>query len=205
MYAPLAQRVMDAMYTMIHERVGSMMVKDENGRVVGFVTQRDLLRCIVREGEPPFARYDGVSEPRGWNERISNVMTPSKDLVFLTPRDTLEDARALMAVSGKRHIPVLQGSDLIGVISPKDIARALHLERAEDISAKASYVATDMPRKGVPLNTRLLEPSEDERGTHTFALRSAVCNLPHPHKNSLGEDAFLLGPNMIGIADGVGS
>ena len=46
----LWQRVMDAMYTMIDEGLGSMMVKDIKGRVVGFVTQRDLLRCIVNEG-----------------------------------------------------------------------------------------------------------------------------------------------------------
>ena len=40
---------------------------------------------------------------------------------------------------------------------------------------------------------------------HPLALRSAVCNLPHPHKDSVGEDAFLLGNSMIGVADGVGS
>ena len=37
-----------------------------------------------------------------------------------------------------------------------------------------------------------------------FALRSGVANMPHPHKNSQGEDAFLLGPYMVGVADGVG-
>ena len=40
---------------------------------------------------------------------------------------------------------------------------------------------------------------------HELALRSAVCNLPHPHKETVGEDAFLLGPHMVGVADGVGS
>ena len=197
------------MYIMINELVGSLMVKDADGKLVGFVTQRDLLRCIVNKGQPHFKLYDGVTEPSAWNLPISHVMTPSKDLVYLSPKDTLEDARALMSVSNKRHIPVIHGFELLGVISPKDIARALHLERGEDISAKASYVATVMPRKGVPLTTKLLEASEEEKAKEkagqTFALRSAVCNLPHPHKESLGEDAFLLGPNMIGIADGVGS
>ena len=196
---------MDAMYTMIQHKVGSLMVKDDSGHIVGFVTQRDLLRCIVREGKPAQSSYDGVTEPQNWNLSIAYVMTPSKDLVFLSPRDTLEDARALMSISGKRHVPVLSGSELLGVVSPKDIARALHLERHEDISAKASYVSTVMPRKGVPLNLHLPTPADDESVRQTFALRSAVCNLPHPHKNSLGEDAFLLGPNMVGIADGVGS
>jgi protein phosphatase PTC7 len=204
--------VMDAMRTMIQHQKSSLMVKSSDGRIVGFLTQRDLLRCIVREGKTPLASITGhQSEPTSWNVPIKQVMTPSRDLVFLSPKDTLEDARALMAVSGKRHIPVLDGSDLLGVISPKDIARALHLFRGEDISAKASYVATVMPRKGMPSNTQFIhdeEIADEERSIgrgSSFALRPAVCNLPHPHKNSMGEDAFLLGPNMIGVADGVGS
>jgi len=198
------QLVTDAMQTMIHGNISSLMVKDADGHMVGFVTQRDLLRCIVREGQPPTM---GDGEPVGWNVTISRVMTPSRDLVFLTPKDTLEDARALMAVSGKRHIPVLDGSDLLGVLRPKDIARALHIERGEDLdlSAKASYVSTVIPRKGMPISVRMHDEVADEQKVQRFALRPAVCNLPHPHKNSLGEDAFLLGPNMIGVADGVGS
>jgi hypothetical protein len=64
-----------------------------------------------------------------------------------------------------------------------------------------------MPRRGLPLAARLRETESDDERTagKRFALRGAVCNLPHPHKNSLGEDAFLLGPNMVGVADGVGS
>ena len=76
------------------------------------------------------------SEPTSWNVPIESVMTHSRDLVFLTPKDTLEDARALMSVSGKRHIPVLDGTRLLGVISPKAIARALHFERNEDVTGE---------------------------------------------------------------------
>ena len=100
---------MDAMFTMINESVSSLMVKDAVGRTVGFVTQRDLLRIIIREGRPTPNGANGESEPHSWNMAISHAMTSSKDLVYLTPKDTLEDARALMSVSGKRHIPVLQG------------------------------------------------------------------------------------------------
>ena len=106
---------MDAMRTMIQHQKSSLMVKSSDGRIVGFLTQRDLLRCIVREGKTPLASITGhQSEPTSWNVPIKQVMTPSRDLVFLSPKDTLEDARALMAVSGKRHIPVLDGSDLAG-------------------------------------------------------------------------------------------
>ena len=138
------QRVTDAMKAMIDHGVGSLVVKDENGKLVGFLTQRDLLRVVVQRGQPP-AEYDPYSEPRAWNDQVKTMMTPSKELVFLTPNDTLRDARALMSVSGKRHIPVLSGNSLLGVISPKDIARALHQERGSDVSAKESYVSTVTP------------------------------------------------------------
>ena len=113
--------VMDAMRTMIQHQKSSLMVKSSDGRIVGFLTQRDLLRCIAAlKRKTPLASITGhQSEPTSWNVPIKQVMTPSRDLVFLSPKDTLEDARALMAVSGKRHIPVLDGSDLLGVISQK--------------------------------------------------------------------------------------
>ena len=60
----------------------------------------------------------------------------------------------------------------------------------------------------MPLGTKLADRERNADGLpqeQIYALSSAVANLPHPHKESLGEDAFLLGPNMIGIADGVGS
>lgn len=130
-------------------------------------------------------------------------MTQSKDLVYLSPDDTLEEARALLAHSGVRHLPILSGSTLLGVISPRDIARCLHLAVPTHDSAKKAFVSTVMPHKGIPMGTRLVD--KVEQAEQVFALRSAVCNLPHPKKGTLGEDAFLLGPTIVGVADGVGS
>ena len=195
-----AETVSVAMQRMVDEACGSVVVKDTDGRVVGFVTQRDTLRAIVNKGHSS----EHSAEPIGWNVPVSQVMTPSKDLVCLSPTDTLEDARSLMAVSGKRHIPVLSGSTLLGVLNPKDIARFIHLSQGNH-SAKTDYVSTVMPRKGLPLGTHLRNEIELPPGGR-IALDSAVCLLPHPSKvDSGGEDAFVLGPHMIGVADGVGS
>ena len=87
---------------------------------------------------------------------------------------------------------------------------ALHCDDGSSVSAvtgvtcdAGSYVSTVMRRKGMPLGTRVRAPLEQLY--QNFALRPAVCNLPHPHKGSAGEDAFLIGPHMVGVADGVGS
>jgi CBS domain-containing protein len=78
--------------------IGSLIVKDAQDRVVGFLTQRDVLRTMVGRSSIPF----GADEPRGWNVEVGSVMTKAKDLVYLAPEDSLEEARALVSVSGKR-------------------------------------------------------------------------------------------------------
>jgi len=194
--------VLDAMQLMMSQGVGSLVVQDSNGRVVGFLTQRDLLRCIYRNGHVP----EGANEPVGWNVPVSRTMTLSKDLVFLSPKDSLESARSLMAISGKRHVPVLSGETLLGVISPKDIARFLHLSTGDPNSAKSDYVSAVLSRKGMPLGTRLHGELDEESKIPPCELSSAVCSLPHHEKVATGgEDAHFIGPHMVGVADGVGS
>jgi len=125
-------------------------------------------------------------------------MTPAKDLVYLSPSDTLDEVRSLMALSGRRHIPVLAGSTLLGILNPKDIAKYIHLQRNASTSAKSDFVQTVMPRKGVPIGTKLTRGS-GLAAEAALQLYSAVALLPHPAKTeSGGEDAFLLGPHMLG-------
>ena len=50
-------------HLVVRAGVGSLVVHDSNGRVVGFVTKRDFLLCIHRNGRMP----DGAREPIGWN------------------------------------------------------------------------------------------------------------------------------------------
>ena len=166
------------------------MAQDGSERVVGFLTGRDMLRTVVTKGK--LSEYG--TEPEGWNVPVSSVMTPATELIFLSPTDTLDDARSLMAVSGKRHMPVLSGETLMGIINPKDIASYLHHHVLGESSAKEDYVSRVMPRRGMPTGVRV-----NRADAQPFALQSAVCNLPHPSKvEAGGEDAFLLGPHMVG-------
>jgi len=192
-----SETLVEAIRTMIDNEVGSLVVQDSSERVVGFLTGRDMLRTVVTKGK--LSEYG--TEPEGWNVPVSSVMTPASELIFLSPNDTLEEARALMAVSGKRHMPVLSGETLMGIINPKDIASYLHHHVLGESSAKEDYVSRVMPRRGMPTGVRV-----NRTDAQPFALQSAVCNLPHPSKvEAGGEDAYLLGPHMVGVADGVGS
>mmetsp|Transcript_16589 Transcript_16589/g.54417 ORF Transcript_16589/g.54417 Transcript_16589/m.54417 type:complete len:292 (-) Transcript_16589:13-888(-) len=189
-----------AIHRMVDEKIGSFVVRDAHDRVAGFLTPRDCLRCIARHGD----KSRPGATPEGWNVPVSSVMTPAKDLVYLSPSDTLDEVRSLMALSGRRHIPVLAGSTLLGILNPKDIAKYIHLQRNASTSAKSDFVQTVMPRKGVPIGTKLTRGS-GLAAEAALQLYSAVALLPHPAKTeSGGEDAFLLGPHMIGVANSTG-
>ena len=130
-----------------------------------------MLRAIVTHGGAgasgtmPQWRSEKGSEPRGWDVPVSQVMTPSKDIVWLSPDDTLEEGRSLMHASGKRMLPVLSGATMLGIIEPRDIARYLHLSTAEGSrSAKDSWVSTVLRHKGMPLSTRVARPEGEGFG-----------------------------------------
>jgi protein phosphatase PTC7 len=179
----------------------ALVVQDKSERIVGIMTTKDVIKTIMACGKPD--PFDGGALS-GWNQKVKRVMTPSKDLVFLEPNGTLEEARALLALSGRRHLPILSGSTLLGVIAPKDLAKHLYLQRPEAQSAKYSSLQLSSHR-GLPLGTRLHAPLGSAQQIAPIAMRSGVCSLPHPGKGTLGEDAFLLGPHLVGVADGVGS
>jgi len=218
-YVSADDSIVTAAQQMANNRVTSLAVKDASTRrVVGILTQGDIIRCLAQkltvehmtlkttaelaswDGEPSDVGLGGVS----WDVQVGAVMTPTKKIVYLTPEDSIEEAHELLAVSGKRHIPVLSGSALVGVISSQTVLRSLHESAQpsdEGRSAKDSFVSTIIHRQGV--HGAQLQPAADL--VQRLSLRSAVCNLPHPHKGTAGEDAYILGPQLVGVADGVGS
>lgn len=88
--------------------VGAMPVINEEGKLVGIFTERDLLRRVVAKRRDPDTT------------RIREVMTPNP--VTIGPDELIETARRLMAKIKARHLPVAdEEGRLIGIISIKDI------------------------------------------------------------------------------------
>ena len=191
--------VTTAAQQMVNNRVTSLAVKDASTRrVVGLLTQGDIVQCLASKMTPEHMTF---SPAPSWDVQVGSIMTPTRHVLYLTPEDSVEEAHALIATSGKRHIPVLSGSSLLGVISTMTLLRGLLPD--DGGSAKDRFVSTVMGRKGVPRGTELEQPGAEL--VQRLALHAAVSNLPHPHKGTEGEDAYLLGPTMLGVADGVGS
>lgn len=96
--------------------IGSLIVREDMGgrpgRVVGIVTERDILRACDCENA-------------AWGEkRVSDVM--SKDLVVGSPLDTIDDTMGQMTNHRIRHLPVMDGDELKGMISIGDVVKAHH-------------------------------------------------------------------------------
>ena len=100
--------VADAAAAMIRQKVGSALIMQ--GRfLLGILTERDVLRAAASGSDLT-------------NSPVSAWMT--KDPEPASPDTTVEDATQLMLLHGFRHLPVLEGQEVHGVVSLRDLAAA---------------------------------------------------------------------------------
>jgi CBS domain-containing protein len=90
------------------QQTGSLLVL-EGGELLGIVTERDILKAVAT-GSP-------LDTP------ISDVM--SKDLISVEPGTSLREAARIMTEKWIRHLPVLDGDRLVGIVSQRDLAGVL--------------------------------------------------------------------------------
>jgi CBS domain-containing protein len=102
-----AEALLDAARTMREGDFGSMPVVDD-GRLIGILTDRDIVVRAVAEGLDPAAA------------RVGEVA--SRDPVTVAPDEALDEAMELMARHKVRRLPVVEDGRLVGVVSQADIA-----------------------------------------------------------------------------------
>jgi CBS domain-containing protein len=100
--------VVSAARKMREQQTGSLLVTDGE-QLLGIVTERDVLRA--------------VAEDVPLDTPISEVM--SKDLVTAEPGMSLREAARIMTEKWIRHLPVLEGGRLVGIVSQRDLAGVL--------------------------------------------------------------------------------
>ena len=93
---------------MATRRIGSAIVIDPDSEGVGIMTERDVLNAIGRGLDPD---VEHTSAHLTW------------DVVYAGPDWTLEEAAVAMSRGGFRHLVVMEESDVLGVISVRDIMR----------------------------------------------------------------------------------
>ena len=90
----------------MHERRVGAVVVTEGERLVGIVTERDVLRAVATNG------LDGP---------VADAMTRSPETIG--PDESAGQAAALMIHGGFRHLPVVDGGDVVGMVSIRDLVR----------------------------------------------------------------------------------
>jgi CBS domain-containing protein len=119
----------DAARTLAASRVGALVVSTDGRRADGMLSERDVVQAIASHGAGAMQR------------RVSSAMT--SPVVTCTPDDRLIAVMAVMTTKRCRHIPVVVGGELNGIVSIGDVVKA----RLEDLELQSqvlrdAYLAT---------------------------------------------------------------
>lgn len=97
--------------TLNDEKIGALLVRDENGGLIGIISERDIVRGLARHGTA------AMDMP------VGKLMTQS--VVTCSPESSTEDIMNQMLDKKIRHLPVICNEELIGIISIGDVVKAV--------------------------------------------------------------------------------
>jgi len=118
-------RAVDAVATMAKENLGSLVVLD-SGRMVGMLSFHELLQAVAKRG-------GALGELK-----VADIMV--RDPVVAEPEMEVNDLRRTMLESGARYLPVMQDGKLLGVISFRDVAKAVLEEQDFENKMLKGYI-----------------------------------------------------------------
>jgi len=109
-----------------HRRIGAVLVLDGD-HLAGIVSERDIVQSLARHGATAL------------DMTASQVMT--RHLKTATTDTSIGEAMALMTAGRFRHLPVMNGNNLVGVISIGDVVKERLDEQAHEVDSLKAYVA----------------------------------------------------------------
>jgi CBS domain-containing protein len=115
----------DVVDLLVGHNIGSLVVT-QNGDMVGIITERDILRaCAATRGPLEFVRVE---------ERMTRCPVVASLL------DEVEDVMCVMTERRIRHVPVVEGGRLVGIVSIGDTVKAQHDELCRENHYLKSYI-----------------------------------------------------------------
>jgi len=122
--------VIDVIRLMDEKNVGALPVVDK-GSLVGIVSERDYTRKVILKGR------SAKETP------VSDIMT--KKVLTVTPSDSVTECMRLMTEKHVRHLPVVEGTELVGILSIGDVVNWLLSAQTATIDHLERYITGGYP------------------------------------------------------------
>ncbi len=122
---PPEATVYEALQRMAEKNCGAVLVM-ENDKIVGIFSERDYARRVILQGR------------RSMDTKVAEVM--NTNVIFVNGDRTVEESMALMSGRRIRHLPVMEGDKLIGLISIGDVVKAVIEEKEYIIKELENYI-----------------------------------------------------------------
>ena len=108
-------------------RIGALLVMDSAGQVLGIVSERDVMRSLAEQGA------------RTLEMTAAQLMTT--ELHTAGPSTTVAEVTAMMTAGRFRHMPVMDGNRLLGIVSIGDVVKARLSQQDHEVDSLKAYVA----------------------------------------------------------------
>lgn len=118
--------VFEALEMMAEKNVSGLLIL-ENENLVGIFTERDYARKLILKGK--FSK----------DTKVSDLMT--KNILYVTTQNTIEDCMKLMTSKRIRHLPVLNNSRLMGIVTIGDLVKQIISEQQTTIHQLENYIS----------------------------------------------------------------
>ncbi len=117
--------VLRAVEQLVEHNISAVLVLD-GAELVGIVTERDIARNLA------------LSQTSASETPVSRIMT--RDVLFVRPEHSIEECMALMTERRIRHLPVMDGTRLMGILSIRDLVDALVSQKQFVIEQLENYI-----------------------------------------------------------------
>ncbi|MEN0000057.1 MAG: CBS domain-containing protein [Pseudomonadota bacterium] len=120
--------IMDAVAMLGEHKVGALIVSDNGETIDGILSERDIVRGVAHFGSACLQKS------------VADLMT--RNVITCTEEATVSDLMELMTKGRFRHLPVVRGDKLVGVVSIGDIVKRRIAEIEREAEEIRSYIAT---------------------------------------------------------------
>jgi CBS domain-containing protein len=121
------ETVYEALRVLAEHDIGALMVLD-HGKVIGILSERDYTRKVALQGR------------NSKETRVAEVMT--RDVISVSAHTDTREAMALMSRHRIRHLPVIEGTEVLGMISIRDILDDIIAEDERTIEQLQNYISS---------------------------------------------------------------